>query len=74
MEKVAITTGAGTALTTESYVAVAVHVFTGCVVQSATLQTRSTPERHTAEYMAHVLQAGVEDWGIADRVVCSLRA
>ena len=26
------------------------------------------PERHTAEYMANVLQVAVEDLGIADRV------
>ena len=26
------------------------------------------PERHTAEYLANVLQPAVEDWGIDDRV------
>ena len=47
--KVALTTDAWT----ESYmtVTVTVHFFTDWIVQSANLQTRSIPERHTAEYM-----------------------
>ena len=67
-DKVAITTDAWTALTTESYVTVTVHFFSDWVLQSAILQTRSMPERHTAENMAHVLQAAVDNWGIAGKV------
>jgi hypothetical protein len=67
-DKVAITTDAWTALTTESYVTVTVHFFSDWVLQSAILQTRSMPERHTAENMAHVLQAAVDHWGIAGKV------
>ena len=59
-DKVAITTDAWTALTTESYVTVTVHFFSDWVLQSAILQTRSMTERHTAENMAHVLQAAVD--------------
>ena len=40
-----------------------VHLVTDWVVQ-----TRSIPERHTAEYMANFLQAAVADWGTADKV------
>ena len=46
VEKVAITTIAWTVLTTELYVTV--HFFSDWVVQSAIMQTRSMPERHTA--------------------------
>ena len=55
-------------MTTESYVTVTVHFFSDWVLQSAILQTRSMPERHTAENMAHVLQAAVDNWGIASKV------
>ena len=47
----------------DSFDYVTVHLVTDWVVQ-----TRSIPERHTAEYMANFLQAAVADWGTADKV------
>ena len=68
VEKVALTTDAWTALTTESYVTVTCHYVLNWEMKSVVLQTRAMPERHTAENLASVLKNATESWGLNGKV------
>lgn len=67
--KLALTTDAWTALTTESYVTITCHYIINWELKSVVLQTRAMPERHTAENLANVLRSATESWGIQDKVI-----
>ena len=47
--KLSLTTDSQTALTTESYLTLTCHCILKWKMQSAVLQTKAMPERHTAE-------------------------
>ena len=69
VSKVSITTDGWTALTTESYVTITCHyIDSEWEMKSAVLQTRATPERHTAEHLAEGLRSATESWGILEKV------
>uniref|UniRef100_A0A8C6TE01 BED-type domain-containing protein n=1 Tax=Neogobius melanostomus TaxID=47308 RepID=A0A8C6TE01_9GOBI len=69
VEKVSLTTDSWTALTTESYVTITCHYIQSWKIQSAVLQTKAMPERHTAENIANVLSTATDHWGIRGKVI-----
>lgn len=66
--KVSITPDSWTALTTESYVTITCHYMLDWEMQSAVLQTKAMPERHTAENFANVLSNARDHWGLTGKV------
>lgn len=72
VEKVSLTTDSWTALTTESYVTVTCHCISNWKIESAVLQTKAMPQRHTTENQANVLSAAAEHWGVTGKVAACI--
>ncbi|XP_075763279.1 E3 SUMO-protein ligase ZBED1-like isoform X1 [Pelodiscus sinensis] len=67
--KVAFTTDCWTALSTESYMTVTCHYIENWEPRSSVLHTESLAGEQTAENLAAKLNATVERWGLAGRVL-----
>jgi hypothetical protein len=64
-EQVSLTTDGWTSCTTESYMTVtSSHITDSWELKHFVLQTRALPESHTAEHVASVLNAVVEEWAL----------
>uniref|UniRef100_H3AH25 HAT C-terminal dimerisation domain-containing protein n=1 Tax=Latimeria chalumnae TaxID=7897 RepID=H3AH25_LATCH len=66
-EKVAITTDSWTALN-QSYVTITCHFIRQWKMESVVLQTRTMPERHTAENLADMLNTAAETWNLKEKI------
>uniref|UniRef100_H3ARX0 BED-type domain-containing protein n=1 Tax=Latimeria chalumnae TaxID=7897 RepID=H3ARX0_LATCH len=67
-EKVAITTDSWAALNTESYVTITWRFIRQQKMESVVLQTRTMPERHTAENLADMLNIAAETWNLKGKI------
>lgn len=66
---VSITTDGWTSNTTESYITVTCHFIAEWQLKSVVLQTRAASERHTAQNLAELMKATVDEWGLKGKVI-----